>query len=269
MQISIWSNMHGQGATSATTVALASTIAQKTAFKTLVTHNHIERSALEGYLFRQSTEVEKTVQSLSNQGVDALIRLFKNGRLKPEMIADYTYSLLKNHRLDILLGTSKKERMTTKDQDVILSIINCSKEFYDFVMMDIHSGLKENNSLRILESSDIIVFCINQNAFLLEDLAAFQSKYPFLKQKRSAYVLSRYEKGGNMTCGSIARRYGIDKASIFEIPNSVHFIDALNTGRVFEYIAFNQNVKASEEKILISSLNRLCEYIVEGSNKLA
>ncbi len=269
MQISIWSNMHGQGATSATTAALASTISQKTAFKTLVAHNHIERSALECYLFRQSIEVEKTVQSLSNQGIDALVRLFINGRLKPNMIADYTYSLLKNHRLDILLGTSKKERMTQKDHDVILSIINCSKEFYDLVLMDVHSGLKENNNLKILESSDIIIFCINQNSFLLEDLAVYQREYPFLKQKRSAYVLSRFEKGGNMTSGNIARRYGIDKASIFEIPNSVHFMDALNTGRVFEYIAFNQNAKDSEEKILINSFNRLCEYIVEGSNKLA
>lgn len=269
MQISIWSNMHGQAATSATTAALASTIAQKTALKVLVTHNHIERSALEGYLFRQSTEVEKTIQSLSNQGLDALLRLYKNGRLKSDMVADYTYSLLKNHRLDILLGTSKKEKMTSNDLDVILNIINCAKEFYDLVVMDTHSGLNENNSLRILESSDVIVFCINQNMFLLDDLAIFQSRYPLLKKKRSAYVISHYEKGGTVTCGNIARRFGVNKTSVFEIPSSAHFMDALNTGRVFEYIAFNQNVKTYEERVLIESLNRLCDYIIEGSNKLA
>lgn len=54
MLISFWSNMHGQGATSAATAAFASFIAQKTAYKTLVAHNHIERSALEGYFFKPS-----------------------------------------------------------------------------------------------------------------------------------------------------------------------------------------------------------------------
>lgn len=269
MQVSVWSNMHGQAATSATTAALASALAQKTALKVLVAHNHIERSALEGYLFRQPAEVEKTIQNLSNQGLDALIRLYKNGRLKPDMVADYTNSLLKNHRLDILSGTAKKEKTTASDLDVIINIINCAKEFYDLAVIDTHSGLNENNSLRILESSDIIVFCINQNMFLLEDLSKFQRKYPFLKQKRSAYVVSRYEKSGLISCGNIARKYGIDKASIFRFPNSVNFMEALNTGRVFEYIAFNQNAKACEERVLIESLNRLCDFIVEGSSRFA
>ena len=80
--VSVWSNMHGQAATSATTAALASALAQKQP-KVLVAHNHIERSALEGYLFRQPAEVEKTIQNLSNQGLDALIRLYKNGGSSP------------------------------------------------------------------------------------------------------------------------------------------------------------------------------------------
>lgn len=266
MQISVWSNMHGQAATSATTAALASALAQKTALKVLVVHNHIERSALEGYLFRQPTEVEKTFPGLNNQGLDALFRLIKNGRLKPDMVADYTYSLLKNHRLDILPGTAKKDKTIAGDMDVIKNIINYAREFYDLVIMDTHSGLNENSSLKILESSDIIVFCINQNMFLLDELAKLQREYPFFKQKKSAYVISRYEKSGLISCGNIARKYGINKASMFEFPNSANFMEALNTGRVFEYIVFNQKAKACADKVLIESLNRLCDFIVEGSS---
>ena len=44
------------------------------------------------------------------------------------MVADYTNSLLKNHRLDILSGTAKK-KTTASDLDVIINIINCAKEF--------------------------------------------------------------------------------------------------------------------------------------------
>ncbi|NLL68366.1 MAG: hypothetical protein GX236_11865 [Clostridiaceae bacterium] len=267
MQISFWSNMHGQGATSVTTAAVASAIAQKTALKTLVVHNQIERSALEGYLFKESGHTAHNIRSLSNQGIDALFRLMKNGRLKSEKIADYTYSILKNHRLDLLLGTEKKQRMALEDQELFLNILSCSKDFYDLIIIDVHSGIKENNSLKILKSSDIIVFCINQNSLLLGDLAAIFDEYDFLRQKRAVYVLSRYEKNSSKTIGSIARQYGIKKDLIFEIPNSPQLLDALNAGRVYEYIAFNQTTRHYEEKQIISSLNRMCEYIVEGCEK--
>lgn len=44
MQVSFWSNMHGQGATSTTTAAAASVIAQNTALKTLIAHNQTEEA---------------------------------------------------------------------------------------------------------------------------------------------------------------------------------------------------------------------------------
>lgn len=43
----------------------------------------------------------------SNCGVDALVRLYKNGRLRAEMIPDYTWSLMKDHGLDLLFGSEK------------------------------------------------------------------------------------------------------------------------------------------------------------------
>lgn len=265
MQVSFWSNMHGQGATSTTTAAVASAIAQKTALKTLIAHNQIERSAIEGYLFKESRQ-RHNIQNLSNQGIDALFRLMKNGRLKAEMIADYTYSILKNHRMDLLLGTEKKQKMTKEDQELLSSILSCAKDFYDLIILDVHSGLNEN-SLSILKGSDIIVFCINQNSFLLEDLTAIFNEYEFLNQKQTAFVLARYEKHSGITAVNLARRYKINRNSFFEIPNSSQLLDALNSGRIYEYVAFNQNTKRGEEKEVICSLNRLCEYIVEGCDK--
>lgn len=267
MQISFWSNMHGQAATSATTAALASFIAQKTAYKTLVAHNNFERSALEGYFLKRSGQAEQNVSGLTNQGIDALIRLMRNGRLKSDMVADYTYSFLKNHRLDILLGTTKKERPTPEDEAIIMDILECSKNFYDLVLLDVHSGLCETNSKHILETSDIIVFCLNQNRFLLEDFMGFLHTYPFLKEKRSAYVMSRYEKHAAVTSGNLARRFGLERSALFEIPNNARFSDALNNGRVFDFVAYYQNAREGEEKVFIDSLSRLCDYVIEGCAK--
>ncbi len=266
MQISFWSNMHGQAATSATTAAIAATIAQRTAYKTLVAHNHSSRSALEGYFFKRSGLAEQNT-GLSNQGIDALVRLMRNGRLKPDMVADYTHSLLRNHRLDILMGTSKKEELSKEDENAFMSILQCSREFYDVIVLDVNSGLSDANSQNILESSDILVFCLNQNCFLIEDFMVFYKTFPFLKEKRSAFVITRYEKHASMTLHNLARRYELDRSALFEIPNNSRFSDALNSGRVFDFVAYSQGARDGEDKTFITSLNRLCDYIVEGCTK--
>lgn len=264
MLISFWSNMHGQAGVSAAAAAFASFIAQKTAYKSLVAHNHFEKNALEGYFLKQANNADQTFSGLSNQGVDALVRLIRNGRLKAEMVPDYTYSLLKNNRLDILLGASKKERNEKEDEETFISILKCAKEFYDLVILDLHSGMSENSSRSILEGSDIIIFCINQNRFLLSDFVSILEKNPFLTKKRSAYVINRYEKQSSLTSSNISRRFAINSKSIFEIPNSVKLSDALNNGRIFDYIAYCQNAKEGEEKDLIISLGKLCDYVIEG-----
>lgn len=264
MQISLWSNMHGQAAVSATTAALACTIAQNTAFKTLVAQNHLERSALETYLFRGSTRSDRTVKSVTNYGIDALLRLIRNGRLTPDMVPDYAYSILKNHRLDIMPGSLKKDKRSPGDYELMFRIVECARQFYDIVLIDVHSGLEHNNCMDILKSSDIIVFCINQNVFLLNDLMKSIQKYDFLQNAKSAFVISRYEKGSGLSALNLTRRFKLLKNSVFYVPNSADFADALNSGRVFEYIAFNQNSKKYEEKMITQSFNRLCDYLVEG-----
>lgn len=264
MQIALWSNMHGQAGTSATTAALASAIAQRTAYKMLVAHNHFERSALEGYFFKQTGQLGQTIPGLNNQGMDALARLMRNGRLKPEMIADYTFSFLKNHRLDILLGTSKKEKSGPEDEGTLMSILGSAKGFYDLVLMDVHSGLNEVNSCNILESSDVVIFCITQNRFLLDDFVKSIESCSFLKEKRCVYVITRYERQSSLSVGNIARHYHLSKSDLFTIPNNIRFSDALNHGKVFDFIAYYQKSREGEEKSFIESVDRLCSHIIEG-----
>lgn len=265
MQISFWSNMHGQGATSATTAAFASLISQKTSYKVLVSHNHIERSALESYFFKMPEADAFNFSGLSNQGIDALIRLIQNGRLSPEMIADYTYSLLRNNRLDILLGSAKKK--CSEDDSIYMKIVEYAKKYYDFVLLDVHSGLNKATSYKILEGSDIIIFCLNQNGFLLEDFKETLARNPVLKTKNAVYVISRYEKSSSMTVGNIARRFKLDKRAIFAIPENSAFLDALNNGRVFEFIAYAQNSRDGEEKAFVDSLVKLLDHIIKGCSK--
>ena len=46
-----------------------------------------------------------------------------------------------------------------------MKIVEYAKKYYDFVLLDVHSGLNKATSYKILEGSDIIIFCLNQNGF--------------------------------------------------------------------------------------------------------
>jgi cellulose biosynthesis protein BcsQ len=267
VQISFWSNMHGQGAVSATTAVLASEIAVKTAYKTLVVHNQIQLSALESYFLIPRGYADYYERGIKNEGIDALFRLMRNGRLSPDMIPDYTLSLLKNHRLDILLGTSKKEMPTSEEEDIFIRILDLARTYYDFVLIDAHSGLNQKNTLMILNSSDIIVLCINQNRFLLDQLLDLRKTLSDFPEKKIVYVITRFQKLSSMTPGNIAKKYDMKKEKIFIIPENARFLDALNNGRVFEFVSYYQKAKSREEKVFMDSISVLCQYITEGCAK--
>ena len=57
------------------------------------------------------------------------------------MVPDYAYSILKNHRLDIMPGSLKKDKRSPGDYELMFRIVECARQFYDIVLIDVHSGL--------------------------------------------------------------------------------------------------------------------------------
>lgn len=264
MQIAFWSNMHGQGATTSNAVAVACTIAQISACKTLIAHNHVEKSAMEGYLLMKREKDAIRMLDYSNQGLDALMRLFRNGRLKPAMVPDYTYSLLKNHSLDLLFGSEKKDSLSSDSQDILLSIFEYAKEAYDIILLDLHSGLCDTTSRRLLETSDIVVFCLTQNRIVLDDFSAFSEEHPSILKKRTAVILSRHEEESSLSKRIIARSYHLREEALFTVPRCTGFMDACNGGRVFDYIAYGLQSRKGQADPFFREYARLSQYILEG-----
>lgn len=267
MQIAFWSNMHGQAAVTANAAAVSSIVALKTSYRTLVAQNHIELNALEHYLLRKREQAAIRMLDYTNQGVDALVRLYKNGRLRPEMIPDYTWSRMKNHGLDLLFGSEKRENLCTDSQDLLLSIFQCAKESYDLIILDLHSGLNGTNSQRLLETSDIIVYCLSQNRSLLEDFQRTMDENPLLNEKRSVYLVSHYEPSSSMTLRNLSRDYGLDQKSLFAIPYHVGFMDACNNGRVFDFMAYCLQARKGPDHAFAQAFSGLIDHMMKGCGK--
>jgi hypothetical protein len=263
MQIAFWSNMHGQGATTANTVASSCVIAHKSSYKMLIAQNHIEKNALEGYFIRKRDHAAIRFLDQTNQGIDALVRLCRNGRLKPEMVPDYAYSLMKNHGLDVLFAGVKKEVLSSDAEDVLLNIFQCAMESYDLVMLDLHSGL-ETNSRFLLESSDVIVFCLAQNRNMIDDFKRVMEANPALPLKRCAFVISRFDADSHMSLKNIARDLGIDSKAIFAIPYHVGFLNACNSGKVIDFFSYCLQSKKGPDYEFARAFSLLTDYILKG-----
>lgn len=267
MQIAFWSNMHGQAATTANAVATACFMSMKTSYRILVTHNHVEMNALEHYLLRKREQAAIRMLDYTNQGLDALIRLYKNGRLRPEMIPDYTWSLMKNHGLDLLFGSVKRESLYAENQDLLLNIFMCAKACYDLIILDLHSGLEGTNSRKLLENSDIIVCCLSQNRALLDDFRRTMEEYTVLQGKRVAYVISRFEPESSLTLGNIAREYDLDAKSLFPVPYHVGFMDACNNGRVFDFMAYCLQARKGPDHAFARAFAGIVDHVMRGCEK--
>lgn len=242
MQIAFWSTVHGQTTTTSNTVAMACMIALEYRLKTLVTHNHYEKSTLETSLLdRMYLRTELT--ELKDTGMDALSRFIKFNALDKESVLSYTTTILRG-RLDLLMGTksANKDLYLSDLKGVIETILNSSKEYYDLLLIDVAAGNNELSS-KILASADLIVVNLNQNTALLEDF--FNNTYGEINQK-CFFLISMYDETSRNHLKNIQRRYKI-KDNIAVIPYCRMFADACNEGKAVDF--FMKNLKADEDDV--------------------
>lgn len=223
MQISFWSNKHGQTGTTTNLIAIASSIALNYGLKVLITQNQFDNMSLERGLLHKN-QFENQYNQFQDEGIDGINRLMKLNGLCEEHIMRCTTNLLKG-RLDLLKGT----RITNKEIylndfcntfDWILSNIN---KYYDLVFID---------SYCILDNADIIVVNLNQDTLLLDEF--FEAYYPNLKEK-VFLCIGNYDPASRYCIKNLKRYYNIQKP-IGVVPYNRGFADAINEGQCVEFL---------------------------------
>ncbi len=242
MQVAFWSTVHGQTTTTSNTVAIACMIALEYRLRTLVTHNHYEKSTLETSLL-DKIYLRTELTELKDTGIDALSRFIKFNALDKESILSYSTTILRG-RLDLLMGTknANKDLYLSDLNGVIEIILNSVKEYYDLVLVDVAAGDNELSS-KILSQADLIVVNLNQNTAVLEDF--FQTRYNELKEK-CFFLISMYDEASKNHLKNIRRKYKI-KDNIAVLPYCRAFADACNEGKAVDY--FMKNLKADEDDL--------------------
>ncbi|TCK87929.1 hypothetical protein EDC19_2773 [Natranaerovirga hydrolytica] len=263
MIIAFWSITHGQVGNTVNTAAIASMLALENNVKTLVCHSQFANSILEKCFVPNKILEDDKMGAFSDRGIDALTRLAKNQKLTPNSVPDYTISLLKDNRLDLLTGTEIKEKELFENIiDVLSHIIEGANQFYDVVAIDVHSGLDNKITQTILERADMIMVNLNQNKYLIEEFFEDETISAFLKNKKSIMNISRYDKSSKYTLNNVSRKYKIK--NITAVPYNVKFMDCCNEHKLLDYLIKNTlNKRKDEDYYFIESLRNACKKILE------
>lgn len=261
MQIAFWSPNHGQTGTTTAAITYASLIALSNNFKVLLTHSQFERSTLERCLVKESHFEQDDHSYFNDQGLGALRRLVKNGRLSKGMVSDYTTSLLANMNLDLLEGIYEASNYTSDEETTLLrKIFDLANEDYDMVFVDVHSGLNIELTRNLIADSDVVVVCLNQNVQLIERFLGDEAATSMLKDKKCMVNIGLYDPASKYNVKNIERLYGLK--DVICIPYHTQILDAGNMHQSLDYIMRNLEVKPKDRAYAFMKMVTL------GSQKL-
>ncbi len=240
MLVVFWSPNHGQTGTTTTAINHSIVAALNTGKKVLLGHGDFKRSTLERCLLAKEIEDDSIY---SDQGLNALRKLARNGRLSPNMIKDYTTPILSKSRLDLMQG-SDIENIDSKDLDILHKIFLYSKDIYDYTFVDLHSGIMNDFTRKMLESADSIIVCLNQNLWLNEDFFEGDDYNSFLKDKNLIFHINNYNKKSKVNIKSFKRMFKVE-----DIVCTNHYdeiVESQNAGAVVDYFIKEYSSKKSE-----------------------
>lgn len=265
MLTAFWSTHHGQACTTANTAGIACATALLRKKKILAANTHARCHSLERCLFPSRDLAGFDTGDFANHGMDALLRLSRNGRLQGAMVPDYTWALLRENRLDVLPGTDKPALPDGDGAMRILDVFKAAKGFYDYVFVDMQSGIETDGTLPLLRSVDCRLICLNQNANLLDAWFSNRTIREQVETDKTLFLLSRYDPAVGSTPADIARKHGIARSRIFTIPYSAALMQACNMGCVYDFLARHLMVAKSPEHDLMLSLREVVEQLEGGA----
>ncbi len=240
MLIVFWSPNHGQSGTTTTTINHAVVTTLATGKKVLIGHGDFSRSTLEKCLIGKSVSKDDIY---SDQGLSALTKLAKNGRLTPSMIKDYTTPILSKSRLDLMQGTDI-EMDNEKDLNVLRKIFLYCNDIYDYTFVDLHSGIENDFTMKMLENADMVVVCLNQN-FWINDYFFNSDEYNnVLKNKNLVFHINNYNDKSKLNVKSFKKLFNVQ--NVICTNNYTSIVENQNSGAIVDYILREYSNKKSD-----------------------
>ncbi len=263
-QVAFWGPNINQSGSTSIAACVASLLALQQDYSSLLVSTNFMDSTLETSFINIEKLSARSSIDFTDIGIDALERLIKSGKLAPENIVDYTTPILKG-RLDIMFGTQKKEKeVYTKVIQMLPNILKSASSVYDVIFVDIVNGRADEDMMKILESSDLIVININQSINVMNDFFKNVINSDILKNKKFVLVFGRYDRYSKYNLKNVAKFYKY-KEPIFAFPYNTQFFDMQNEHKVLEFFIKYLKVKESDRNgFFVNEMQNLTNYIMDN-----
>jgi cellulose biosynthesis protein BcsQ len=249
---------HGQPATTANLLAISCNIALNSEKKMLLMHNQLQHSALEYYLNIRNTD-------RSTKGIDPVTAHLKNMSLKPDEIQEYTTSILKDNRLDVLQGS--KHSNQSLDQEfakVFKASIDLADKYYDYVFIDA-AAPENNNIVNLMETADLIFINVNQNRVVLSSTCEWYKKQKKYEEKIHI-LIGNYENECKFTLNNIKSKYGFKNVN--KVNHDVVFKNHLGDSKTLEFLHKNKATNRNDQVFpFMESIKEVSDFIIDKEAK--
>lgn len=267
--IAFWSPLTGGSGNSSHAAAVASMFALESSAKLLLGHGGTAGRRIEEAFQSRRVGLDHSIVSYQDSGMDALERLCMNKRLHKDNLRDYTIPMLPE-RLDLVAGNEKRDGTLPGYRCQLLhSILAIAKQYYDLVVMDAGSGVKEiqgKGDEAILASADLVVVSLTQNIRELEAFFSGDTRPQVLQNKPYILTIGRYDRYSHCTLQNIKRRFGV-KDSIHGIPYCTDFLDAWNSQGLLTFMQKSRLLNGNNDSAqFANSIKGLIKQIAEQMN---
>ncbi len=113
-------------------------------------------------------------------------------------------------------------------------IINIAKRYYDLIFVDLNSGLKDKATKEILQTSDIIIFNVEQKLKEIENITKTREDSDILTPKKTMLLMNKYDRESKYTAKNVSRELG-EKKLILTVPYTILYSEAIQEGTTAEF----------------------------------
>lgn len=254
MKIAFWSNVHGQTGTTSNILAVSLLTAIRKNEVALL-QSHFTLNNLSSPLLG----MDILPDSFRDTGIDALMRHFKSRPLSEDIVKTDAIAVPGlNQQFNLFIGTGKNNELDYEKEMLAAHkpIIKSIDEFHDYTFVDVRSGYR-SVSQSILENSDIVVVCLDQNTLVID-------RY-FKKPIKSAnvyYIIGNYDEASKYNIRNLTKKYPELKNRTAMICHNSEFMDSLNDGKAVQFMLKNSDcTKESSNYEFIQSVRNCMKLL--------
>ncbi len=248
--------------------AIASSLAIEHNYRILLISTDFNDKTLENSFFpiegvKKSSFFSKQNLNIDiSNGMEGLVRVFASNRASGNMIKSYTRPILRD-RLDILPGPKTTDYKTYLNMSNYFSqIADVANSIYDTVIVDLSNKVTEENQMKLLNISNLVILGLTQNIQSILDFQGLKEEKDFYQKNNVILALEKYNPDSKYSSKNVAR-YLSEKELPLTIPYNILFSDYCSEGKIIDYLLSMQGLNSKDGKD-----GYFCETLKKTADKI-